>query len=200
MTVDRRVKRSRASLREALLALAEERDIATLTVQEIVDAADVGRATFYVHYTSKEDLLAEVLDELFAELTSASRSFERGLTEGNVELGSSSVINLFELLQRRHGLYRRLLRSGAGQALADRLQAHHEAVFLHIWAERGRTERPGSPSPEFRARYVAAAVRGIMDLWLDQDDPALMSSFGEWTQQMTIHLLSAHTAEDDSSG
>lgn len=51
---DRRVRRTRAALGQALLDLAAERPFEALTVREIVDRADVGDATFFRHYASKE--------------------------------------------------------------------------------------------------------------------------------------------------
>src|SRR5439155_9238418 len=61
---DRRVLRSRRLLQEALVALIMERGYAAATVQAVLDRADVGRATFYAHFTSKEALLLSVFEEL----------------------------------------------------------------------------------------------------------------------------------------
>src|ERR1700741_782405 len=54
---DRRVRRTRAALRDAFLALVSEKGYEKITIQDILDRADVGRSTFYVHYRAKEALL-----------------------------------------------------------------------------------------------------------------------------------------------
>jgi AcrR family transcriptional regulator len=54
---DRRVERTQQLLREALLSLIREKGFEGLTVQEIIDRANVGRATFYAHFENKDDLL-----------------------------------------------------------------------------------------------------------------------------------------------
>jgi hypothetical protein len=54
---DRRVQRTRQLLRTALVPLIEENGFEALTVQDIIDRANVGRATFYAHFDKKEDLL-----------------------------------------------------------------------------------------------------------------------------------------------
>ncbi len=54
---DRRVQRTRQLLEQALLALLEEQDYESITVQQITDRANLGRATFYLHYRDKEQLL-----------------------------------------------------------------------------------------------------------------------------------------------
>ena len=61
---DRRVQRTQQLLRAALLSLIEEKGFEALTVQQIIDRANVGRATFYAHFDSKEDLLVSGLDGL----------------------------------------------------------------------------------------------------------------------------------------
>jgi AcrR family transcriptional regulator len=53
---DRRVERTRALLQRALLELIQEKGYDAVTVQDITEHANVGRATFYLHYQSKDDL------------------------------------------------------------------------------------------------------------------------------------------------
>jgi AcrR family transcriptional regulator len=62
--VDRRVQRTRQLLHASLMALIQEKGFEALTVQNVIDRANVGRATFYAHFDSKEDLLASGIDNL----------------------------------------------------------------------------------------------------------------------------------------
>ena len=61
---DRRVQRTRELLRGALFSLIREKGFEVLTVQDIIDRANVGRATFYAHFDNKEDLLLSGFDVL----------------------------------------------------------------------------------------------------------------------------------------
>lgn len=54
---DRRTKKTRQLLRGALLALLKEKRYNEISVQDIIERADVARSTFYVHYVDKDDLL-----------------------------------------------------------------------------------------------------------------------------------------------
>ena len=54
---DRRTRRTRQLLRDALLALLKEKRYKDISVQDIIERADVARSTFYVHYVDKDDLL-----------------------------------------------------------------------------------------------------------------------------------------------
>ncbi|MQY23700.1 TetR/AcrR family transcriptional regulator [Nocardia macrotermitis] len=55
--MDRRIRRTRDLLHRALIELMLERGYARITVQDIIDRADVGRSTFYAHFRDKDDLL-----------------------------------------------------------------------------------------------------------------------------------------------
>src|SRR5260370_17924001 len=54
---DRRVQRTKKLLHKALMSLILEKKYESITVQEILDRADVGRSTFYMHFRDKDELL-----------------------------------------------------------------------------------------------------------------------------------------------
>ena len=66
--LDRRVRRTRRRLRDALIQLILKKGYDNVTIQDITDAADLSRATFYLHYKDKDELLAGSLEEMFDEL------------------------------------------------------------------------------------------------------------------------------------
>src|SRR5262245_57294331 len=74
---DRRSVRTRRNLGDALVALILRKGYEAITVQDIIDEADVGRSTFYMHYTGKEDLLRASFDTLRAVLAEAAAARDR---------------------------------------------------------------------------------------------------------------------------
>ena len=69
--VDRRIRRTQKSLHEALISLVLEKNYDSITVQEILDRADVGRSTFYAHFDGKDKLLLSGTHELRNTLNAA---------------------------------------------------------------------------------------------------------------------------------
>ena len=53
---DRRVQRTRELLQKTLIELMQERGYESITIQEIVDRANIGRSAFYLHYANKDEL------------------------------------------------------------------------------------------------------------------------------------------------
>ena len=62
---DARVRRTRDALGDALVALMQEKAFDTITVQDVLDRAKVGRSTFYSHFSDKDDLLMSDTEEFF---------------------------------------------------------------------------------------------------------------------------------------
>src|SRR5258708_20073676 len=66
--IDRRITRTRGMLEHALTSLILKKGYEAITIQDICDEANVGRSTFYAHYTSKDDLKRNSFEHLRKEL------------------------------------------------------------------------------------------------------------------------------------
>jgi AcrR family transcriptional regulator len=107
---DRRIGRTKDALHGAMISLVLEKGYEAVTIKDIVDRANVGRSTFYAHYTSKEDLLTAEMADLRRLLTARQRSALAG--EGGIGercLGFSRA--LFEHAASYRDIYRALVGS-----------------------------------------------------------------------------------------
>src|SRR3954471_18394318 len=77
-STDRRVVRTRTTLRDALLPLILERGWEDISVQDVCDRAKVGRSTFYTHFADKEDLLLSGFEDLKSMLRALRPPAEKG--------------------------------------------------------------------------------------------------------------------------
>lgn len=68
--VDRRTLRTRDALGDALIDLMQERPFKSITVQDVLDRAKVGRSTFYTHYRDKDDLFLSDVEEFWEMMSS----------------------------------------------------------------------------------------------------------------------------------
>jgi len=101
---DRRVRRTRRILIEALIALILEKGYSKITVQDILDRADVGRSTFYDHFRDREALLVACFDNVRDE----SRREIDAMPGASPPDPACPAAAIFAHAQRRRPVYRAL--------------------------------------------------------------------------------------------
>ena len=86
--MDRRQKKTRQAVYKAFTGLLEKKEYSDITVQEIIDAADIGRSTFYAHFETKAKLLdalcSEIFEHVFAEVQTKENTHDFTLTGRNL--------------------------------------------------------------------------------------------------------------------
>jgi AcrR family transcriptional regulator len=165
---DRRVRRTTRALIQALVHLSIEKGYSAITVQDLLDRADVGRSTFYAHYRGKDDLVI--------------RSFERMLEGLDRQMGAdpgrlAPVRELFEHVGGFDGFHRAMARGG----MLDRLYRAGTATLAKTIAARlrlapGGLEAPGIP-PEMAGQALAGALFTLLRHGIDTGEtqsPAAM--------------------------
>src|SRR4030067_3389625 len=88
--LDRRVQKTRKLLQDALIELVAEKGYESVTVQEILDKANVGRSTFYAHFQDKDQLLHSILDRLDGLFVQHEKQF----LDAKKNFGDADIMNL----------------------------------------------------------------------------------------------------------
>ncbi len=179
-SIDRRSRRTKRALQSALLNLAEEKDLESISVREITDRADINRATFYLHFRDKDDLVSSALDALFDEVTAEDRAFTDQHQTLSPNVVPEPLVTLFRNLERRRHLFYRLF-SGADQSgFVTRLQLFEEEQFMRIWNDMDLTPDPGTPPVEVRRTVATGTVRSFVAWWLQYGEAVAVETAALW--------------------
>jgi AcrR family transcriptional regulator len=173
---DRRVERTRSALREALIALMQERGWDEIDVQTLCARADVGRSTFYQHFPNKEELLKAS----FAGLRSALLAGESA-TQGAGPL--AFVPGLIAHVHQMQVLFRALLVRRSGHYVQERFR---ELLLEMILADTPAPRR--SWQAVARAHCLAGALFELLVWWLGSNRPhkprEIESLFRQWSSSV----------------
>ena len=159
--MDRRSQRTRQALHTTLIQLVIERGYDAISVSDIVEAANVGRSTFYAHFTDKDDLLRGLADTLRAVLVS-----EHALAAAAAEAPDVRVLGFSRFMTRhmreQHQVYRALMQGRAGPIILGNIrQALCEIVRKELPADAGSNR-------ELTVQFLVGAYLSVLTWWLDR--------------------------------
>ena len=165
-TMDRRIARTRAMLQHALISLILKKGYEAITIEDICEAANIGRSTFYAHYTSKDDLKRSGLESLRRQLVDRQR--HALATPGDIRdrsLGFS--LTMFEHARDHIDLYRALVGGRGGTvALGSIRQILSDLVRDELAATLDKNSADVIPR-ELVVQYVVGAYMAVLTWWLD---------------------------------
>jgi AcrR family transcriptional regulator len=156
---DRRVLKTKTALRDAMLALMVHKGWDEITIQAICEQANVGRSTFYIHYQSKEELLAQGLDDLRDMLIAQSSD-----TEGP---DFPFLRGLLDHMAQQREVFKAAIGRRSGHGVVRRFK---EMVLQLVEAEINRQRHPAVNKP-WVARFVSGAIVETMVWWVDTPTP-----------------------------
>jgi AcrR family transcriptional regulator len=176
--IDSRVKHTRDALGDGLLALMQEKPFESITVQEILDRAGIGRSTFYSHYRDKNDLLLSDMEE-FMELMS-TQLLRRAETSNRV----APVREMFRHVAGMRSLHSALMAANKFTDCLELGQGHFARAI-----DRRLAELPSSCAMPTKRRVAmsqafAGALFSLMSWWLAQPTPASPEEMDE-----TFHTM-----------
>ena len=147
--MDRRQRKSREAIFHAFIALLSQKGFEQITVGEIIERADVGRATFYAHFETKEFLLKELCKELFCHIFDAGEN-EHPATHKHIfdcEAPQSVFLHLFRHLQKNDNNVLALLAGQNNDLFLRYFKADLQDLVesqLHLFAQRKSKVLPES--------------------------------------------------------
>lgn len=185
---DRRVHRTRELLRGALFSLIREKGFEALSVQDIIDRANVGRATFYAHFDNKEDLLLSGFDTLRASLKERQR--EGQLRRGRVE---ERVLAFSHELFAHVSDHRDLFQAMAGKRSGAVIQSVVHKLLLDLIRDDVQSILPraeaSSVPAEALAQFIAGGMFGLLMWWMGGRTRPSVDELNGIFQRLAIAVL-----------
>ncbi len=194
---DRRSQRTRHLVSAAMMELLREKRYDAITVQDLLDRADIGRSTFYSHYFDKDDVLMTLSEQMLEQ-------FRQQLSQRAAPQSIIPSLELFQHIQENAPFFQTWARGHVEEVIwssaMELLSKNIEQTLATICAESGGT--PTVPLPVV-AQYLAGAFRHLLKWWLENDMPYTPEEMEGMFQQLvmpgvwaTIRKNSSHSIGD----
>jgi AcrR family transcriptional regulator len=190
---DRRVQKTQRLLREALGSLVLEKVYDAISVKEILDRANVGRSTFYMHFRDKDELLVSGIHEMLHPL--------RSKEPPSPARGSEAIIwfslPIFEHIYQ----HRRTGKSKIGTKGRAIIHEHLRKVLVELIADdvkkyfQSRRKAAGCRSPDLLVQYVASTFILVLNWWLENRAPLPPKEADGLFRSLILPTLGATSSE-----
>ena len=160
---DRRVRRTKKLLTQALTELLQKKQINEITVKELTDLADMNRGTFYMYYKDIFDMLEKIEDELFQKLDVIALTHEHGDPTQQVK---PILLDLFRFIEENQEMCRVLLSPNGDMNFLHRLYEAIRERSLEIWKDQMGSL--GEKEFDYRYSFVIFGCAGMIRAWVNR--------------------------------
>ncbi|PWW02427.1 TetR family transcriptional regulator [Paenibacillus cellulosilyticus] len=184
---DPRAKKTRRSLRNALIELLAEKEFSSITIQHITDRAELNRATFYGHFQDKFELLDETLGELLEEAIRRRIPADPG-NDGTALVRGLMLAVCDWHLETTHRLNRKLTLSASLEANAKK---NLYEIILACLQQLEPLDTRHSRSQEIKSTVISWSIYGIVLQWSEQTRSESVEALAE--QALPLIMASVRT-------
>lgn len=165
---DRRVKYTKAILKEALVELLKERNISKISVTALCEEADVNRSTFYAHYTDQFDLLRQIEDEVISNL----KIYLEQYVDDRMPITEQNLKGILEYAKTNSDLFVVLLGENVDHAFHNDLMELVDLIPFQYNAEESKKE--------YLLTFAITGCISVLHKWLiekREETPEQMANF-----------------------
>jgi AcrR family transcriptional regulator len=164
--MDRRVRHTRDALGDALVSLMQENPFDSITIQHVLDRANVGRSTFYNHFRGKDDLFLSDVEDFFELMATA-------LTRHNDKSNRLAPVHeFFAHVAEQRQFISSLTQSQKLHDVFELGQGHFARGIEARLAAMPATRALSPTGRAARAHALAGALFSMLNWWLSHESSA----------------------------
>jgi AcrR family transcriptional regulator len=164
--MDRRQRKTREAIFAAFTALLAEKDYGQLTVQDIIDKADIGRTTFYAHFETKDFLLKDLCEELFGHIIDTAMGLPCGQYHCSYAAATDSVfLHLLRHLQENDRNILELLSSQNNEIFIRYFKCNLKKLIITQYADKGVLKNDKLPQ-DYLVNHISSSFVETVGWWI----------------------------------
>ena len=152
-TGDRRIRKTKKAVRDALLALLDEKPLSQITIIELTERADVNRKTFYNHYRDINAVVEEI-EDIYADSI-----IEAMLKAGRIRDLQHFFTALLENLEQSSDIYSFFIKTESESQLIEKLIMREKIILTDLLPPQYSDETWAEYLLTFAVSGTAAAIQ-----------------------------------------
>lgn len=181
--VDRRIGKTKKAIKRALLLLMEQKDVATISITELSELADINRKTFYLHYQSIEDVLSEIEDELISSLKEIVDDYHFDTDQRKI---FALFLRLNRLINEDYEFYNNLIRLDANGSLIKKIK---EILKISVLPEVFASIDVDHKLLQFLVEFVATGIVSVYVEWFYTDKSISLEKLAEVASAFSYNCI-----------
>ena len=164
--MDRRQRKTRDSIFSAFTSLLSEKNYNQISVQEIIDSADIGRTTFYAHFETKDYLLKALCEELFGHIIDTAMGLPHGHFHCSCSKEADSVfLHLLRHLQENDLNILGLLSSENNEIFLRYFKSGLNKLIISQYADKGAFNNSKLPE-DYLINHISSSFAHTVEWWI----------------------------------
>lgn len=164
--MDRRQRKTREAIFNAFILLLSKKNYNNVTVGEIIELADIGRATFYSHFETKDFLLKDLLKELFEHIFYAEKNSDND--KHNIfdcQIHGSVFLHLFEHVKKNDNNIYKLLSCQNNDLFLEYFKTEvHSLIVSH--RDYFKDKKPTNIPEDFWINHITSTFIETLRWWI----------------------------------
>jgi len=160
--MDRRVRKTRATLRQCLGQLMKEKKIQDISVKELAELADINRGTFYLHYRDVYDLLSGIEAEMFSQF---NEILDRYRPEEIKEHPQKLILDLLVFIRSNADLTQILMGPNGDIQFLNQLREVFRGKIVEPWSRALHGQR--QKNYQYWWSFITEGSLGLIKLWVE---------------------------------
>ena len=178
--MDRRQKKTREAIFSAFTSLLANKNYHQISVQDIIDEADIGRTTFYAHFETKDFLLKDLCEELFGHIIDTAMGLPHEHYHCCYGKADDSVfLHLLRHLQENDRNILELLSSENNEIFLKYFKSNLKKLIITQYADKGMFKNSKLPE-DFLVNHISSSFVETVGWWLSRkmkDTPETITEY-----------------------
>lgn len=178
--MDRRQRKTRESIFNAFILLLSKKNYNNITVGEIIEIADIGRATFYSHFETKDFLLKELCVELFDHLFNSERkNYVKSHNIFDCDIQDGVFLHLFKHIKKNDNNIYKLLSSKNNELFLEYFKIEVRSLIIKHLSDF-ENKKPISIPEDFWINHITSTFIETLRWWIEnkmKQTPELITKY-----------------------